>query len=64
MYLNQFKQNKSDSINNNNCDSSKSNKTDDGNAIIIMIIISNLFQSGDFSAESTAAINILASPKT
>ena len=64
MCLNQYKQNKSDSINNNdnnsdnNSNNMKNNKNDDGNKIIItiiivMIIINNLFQPSDFSAEST-----------
>ena len=61
MYLNQYKQNINDSINNNsNGDNSKNNKSDDGNTtiiiiitIIIVIIIIIIFQSGDFSAGST-----------
>ena len=53
MYLNQYKQNENDSINNNG-DNSKNNKNDDGNAIIIIIAITNsLFQPGNFSAGST-----------
>ena len=52
MQLNQYKENKNDSINNNG-DNSK-NKNNDGNTIIIIvIIIKSLFQPGDFSAEST-----------
>ena len=60
MYLNQYKQNKNDSINNNG-DNSKNNKNDNGNTVllllllllIIVIITNSLFQSGDFSAGST-----------
>ena len=56
MYLNQYKQNKNDSINNNG-DNSKTNKNDDGNTTIIIIMmvmmINNLFQPRDFSAGST-----------
>ena len=36
MYLNQYKQNKSDSIDNKNGDNSKNNKNDDGNTISIL----------------------------
>ena len=50
MYLNQYKQNKKGTINNNNGDNSKNNKNDDGNTIIR----NSLLQPGDFSAGSTA----------
>ena len=54
MYLNQYKLNKNDSINDSNGDNSKNNKNNDGNTIIIIVIIINsLFQPGDFSAGST-----------
>ena len=55
MQLNQYKENKNDTINNNYGDNSKS-KNDDGNTIIIIIviiIINSLFQPDDFSAEPT-----------
>ena len=39
MYLNQYLENKNDSINNTNGDNSKNNKNDDGNIIIIKIIV-------------------------
>ena len=54
MQLNQFKGNKTDSINNNNGDNSE-NKNDGGNTIImiIVIIINSLFQPGNFSTKST-----------
>ena len=56
MYLNQYKQDKNDSINDNNGDNSKTNKNNDDNTIIIIVIIINsLFQPGDFSAGSTTA---------
>ena len=55
MFLNQYKQNKSDSINNsNNGDNSKNNKNWDRNTIIVLIAINRLFQTGDFSTGSTA----------
>ena len=54
MYLNQYNENKSDSINNNNDDNSKNNKNCDGNKIVIItIIINNLFQPGDCFSGST-----------
>ena len=64
MQLNQYKENKNDSINTNNGDNSK-NKNDDGNTIIIIIviIINSLFQPDDFSAESTAALHVRRSPQ-
>ena len=37
MHLNQYKQNKNDSIINKNGDNSKNNKNDDGNTIIIIV---------------------------
>ena len=53
MQLSQYKENKNDSINNNNGDNSI-NKNDDGNTMIIIVtIINSLFQPGDFSAKST-----------
>ena len=55
MFLNQYKQNKSDSINNsNNGDNSKNNKNGDRNTIIVLTTINRLFQTGDFSTGSTA----------
>ena len=39
MYLNQYKQNKSDSISNNNGDNNNNNKNDDGKFIIIIIMV-------------------------
>ena len=57
MQLRQYKENKNDSINNDNGDNSK-NKNDDGNTIIIIVIIINsLFQPGDFATKSTTAIS-------
>ena len=63
MYLNQYKQNKNDCVNNNNGYNSKNNKNGDGNKIItikitttIKVIIINslhVFQSGEFPAAST-----------
>ena len=54
MYLNQYKQDKNDSINDNNGDNSKTNKNNDDNTIIIIVmIINSLFQPDDFSAGST-----------
>ena len=54
MYLNQYNENKSDSINNNNDDNSKNNKNCDGNKIVIITItINNLFQPGDCFSGST-----------
>ena len=63
MYLNQYKQNKNDCVNNNNGYNSKNSKNGDGNKIItikitttIKVIIINslhVFQSGEFPAAST-----------
>ena len=68
MYLNQYLENKNDSINNNNGDNSKNNKNDDGNIIIIkiiviiiiiiviitiIVIINSLFQPSNFSTGFT-----------
>ena len=62
MYLNQYKQNKNDSINDNKGGNSRNNKNDDDNTIIISIvitivmIITSLFQPSDFSAGYTTVM--------